>query len=331
MIEKKLTKALQNKIKKRFDWIDLAPMSEFSPSIPTSHSWSYMLDMVMWWGIAQWSIVMIAWESGNGKSTVALIAAAEAQKQWKSVLLVDFEWTMTERYCQSLWLDTESAFITQPTSANEWFDLITMMLKEEIFDFIVIDSIWAARPETEIEAESWKTMVGSHPKIVTSAVNKRVPIIRKSWASIVVINHYKVNIDASKYTTRYYPWWSALLYACVTVLVMMWARDEDNKNLYKADEEAPDHFVLRPSLKKSKLPRYFNTCKIKIYPDKGIDKKKDIINAAIKLWVIEQSWAWYSYWEVKAQWAAWLMWLDDSVVDQIEESVKGILKNGKQS
>lgn len=309
-----MDKKTEKEIYKIVDKSEFGTLKNYKPNIDTRHSWSYLLDIIMWWGIAIWHLMQLQWLSWYGKTTVATILMKAVQQSWWTVALIDFEHTYSNEYAEKMWLDWDNCFYATPSDWNKWFDLVKKLINTGYFDLIVIDSIPAARPRREHISDSGDANIGAHAKMVTAATYDWIIPMKRNNCSIVCINQWRDWIWPYKWS--YAPWWVSIKHNSVQILRFL------KPEPILDDDWIQVGFIANMKLTKSKLRKNVTKMKLKIFFDGWVDKKKDLINAGVLLNIIEKKGSRYKYKDMNVQGTNWLEDMDDETLDQLEEDVK---------
>lgn len=312
-----MNKKFVNDIKKAF-WKDLVfwTLEEYEVDIQTVHSWSYVMDKILWWGIAAWHLIQLRWNAGYWKTTIASVMMKAAQDRWDAVAFIDFENTYNQEHAKNMWIDISKVIYAQPADWDSWFWLVTKLIESWEVWMIVIDSIPFARPRRELDWEIWDANMWTHAKLVTNAVNRRTPLMKKNKCTVVAINQRRDSMDA--YSWWYAPWWKTLEHGCVQILRFTKPEKiEVNKK--------QTWFVAKMTLDKSKLKKSVTKCEVRVDFDWWVNRVKDIIETWILFWIIERKWAYYTFWDTTVQWKDSLAKVGDLIIMEIETKIKEMI------
>lgn len=309
-----MDKKTKNEIYKIIDKDKFWTLKEYKPNIDTRHSGSYLLDIILGWGMAVWHIIQLQWLSWYGKTSVATIMMKAVQQEWWSVALIDFEHTFSKEHAANLGIDLSTCSYATPEDWNQWFDLIKKLLEVWKFDLIVVDSIPAARPRREHIGESGDANIGSHAKMITNATNSWLPLMKRNNCSVVCINQRREGIGPYKWW--YAPWWITIQHNSVQILRFLKPEQILDEDWIQVG------FIANMKITKSKLKKHVSKMTLKILFNGGVDKKKDLINAGVLLNIIDKKGSRYEYKDIKVQWANWLEDMSDKTLKALEKDVK---------
>ena len=290
--------------------------------VSTLHSWSYSLDSILGGGYPQWRVVEIYWPESSWKTTLALHAVAEAQKIWENVAFIDAEHALDPVYAKNLGVDVDNLLLSQPDYGEQWLQIAEELAKSGTIKLIVIDSVAALTPRSEIEWDMWDSFMWLQARMMSQAMRKLTSIIAKTWTTIIFINQIRLKIWIVFGNPETTTWGNALkFYASQRIEVRRWEKIEVNKE--------QTWYVAKIKVVKNKIAAPHRNTTIVVKYNKWFDKIQDLIEASINIWVIERNGAFYSIWDQKIQWREKLWQLigeDKTLRSKLEKQVIASLK-----
>ncbi len=234
-------------------------------------------------------IIEIFGPESSGKTTLALHAIAQAQKNGGIGAFIDAEHALDASYAKRIGIAIDDLIISQPDYGEQALDIAEMLIRSGAVDIIVIDSVAALVPKAEIEGDMGDVHVGLQARLMSQALRKLTPVVHKSKAVLIFINQIRHKIGglpfANKETTT---GGNALkFYASLRLDVRRVA------SLKKNDH----HFGNRVAVKvvKNKVAPPFKRVEVDLLFNEGISQELDLLDAALHYNVVEKSGAWFSF------------------------------------
>jgi recombination protein RecA len=257
--------------------------------IPTG---SISLDLAL--GVGGWPrgrIIEIFGPESSGKTTLALHALYETQKQGGVGAFVDVEHALDPEYAQRIGVNLEELLISQPESGEEALQIVETLVRSGEIDTIVIDSVAALAPKAEIMGEIGEAQIGLQARLMSSALRKLSSIISKTKTVVLFLNQIRMKIGSyGKPETT--PGGLALkFYASVRVELKRVGQ------IKKGEEIIGNKIVAK--VVKNKVAAPFKSAEFNIYYNEGISKFADLINAGIKYGVIKKAGSWIQFEDLK--------------------------------
>ena len=262
-------------------------------NIDSISSGSILLDEALGiGGLPRGRIVEIFGPESSGKTTLALHAIAEAQKENGLCAFIDAEHALDPIYAKALGVDIENLVISQPDTGEQALEITEALVRSGAIDLIVIDSVAALVPKVEIEGEMGQSHVGLQARLMSQALRKLAGAVNKTNTIIIFINQLREKVGVMFGNPETTPGGRALkFYSSVRIDIRR------GQAIKKSDEVLGNN--TRVKVVKNKVAPPFKQVEFDIMYGKGIDKTGEIIDVGVEKDIIKKAGSWYSYGDIK--------------------------------
>ena len=244
-------------------------------------------------GVPRGRIIEIFGPEASGKTTLAMHIVAQAQKNGGICAYIDAEHAMDPQYAKNLGINIDDLIISQPDYGEQALDIAEMLVRSAAVDIIVIDSVAALVPKSELEGDMGDTHVGLQARLMSQALRKLTPVVHKSKTVLIFINQIRQTIGglpfANKETTtggNALKFYSSMRFDVRRIAGL------------KRKEELIGNRV-RVKLVKNKVAPPFKSVEVDLIFAEGISKELDLLDASIHYGVIVQAGSWFAHGENK--------------------------------
>ena len=239
-------------------------------------------------GYPKGRIIEIFGPESSGKTTLALHAIAECQKQGGRCAFIDAENAIDPVYAKHLGVDIDELILSQPDSGEQALDITELLIKSGAIDLVVVDSVAALVPQAELDGEMGDASVGLQARLMSKAMRKLAGVMNHSNTTAIFINQLREKVGVMFGNPETTPGGRALkFYSSVRLDVR---RSETLKNGADAYGNATKIKVV-----KNKVAPPFKTATVNIIYGEGISHSDELINLAVENDIIEKAGAWFSY------------------------------------
>ena len=256
-------------------------------------------------GYPKGRIIEIYGPESSGKTTFALHAIAEVQKEGGRAAFIDAEHSLDPVYAKNLGVDVNELLLSQPDTGEQALEICDALVKSEAVNIVVIDSVAALVPQAEIEGEMGDSHVGLQARLMSQALRKLSGTINKTNTIVIFINQLREKVGVMFGNPETTPGGRALKFYSTIRLDVRRA-----EQIKQGDSVVGNRTVIK--VVKNKVAPPFKTANVDIMYGEGVSKEGELIDLASDISVIDKSGAWYSY--------------NGEKIGQGKENVKQLLK-----
>src|SRR6056300_314538 len=274
-------------------------------------------------GYPKGRVIEIYGPESSGKTTLTLHAMAEAQKAGGIAAFIDAEHAFDRFYAQKLGVDIDNLIISQPDNGEQALEIADNLIRSGAIDIVVIDSVAALTPKSEIEGEMGDSKMGLHARLMSQALRKLTGSISKTNCTVIFINQLREKIGVMFGNPETTTGGNALkFYASVRLDIRRSTQIKDTDGDVQGNK-------TRVKVVKNKVAPPFKTTEFDIMYGQGVSKVGEVIDLGVDFEIIKKSGSWFSYGDTKLGQGrdAVKTLLDDNpeLAEEIEGKIKDIV------
>ncbi len=274
-------------------------------------------------GYPKGRVIEIYGPESSGKTTLTLHAIAEAQKAGGIAAFIDAEHAFDRNYAQKLGVDIENLIISQPDNGEQALEIAENLIRSGAIDIVVIDSVAALTPKSEIEGEMGDSKMGLHARLMSQALRKLTGTISKTHCTVFFINQLREKIGVMFGNPETTTGGNALkFYASVRLDIRRSSQIKDGENVIGNRTKV--------KVVKNKVAPPFKTAEFDIMYGEGVSKTGEILDLAVEFEIIKKAGSWFSYGDTKlgqGRDAVKVLIKDNpELADELEQKIKDLIK-----
>ena len=239
-------------------------------------------------GYPKGRIIEIYGPESSGKTTLALHAIAECQKEGGRCAFIDAENAIDPLYAKNLGVDIDELILSQPDSGEQALEITEVLIKSGAIDLVVIDSVAALVPQAELDGEMGDASVGLQARLMSKAMRKLAGVMNRSNCTAIFINQLREKVGIMFGNPETTPGGRALkFYSSVRLDVRRGETLKNGQDVYGN--------VVKIKVVKNKVAPPFKTATVNMIYGEGISHLDEVINMAVENDIIDKSGAWFSY------------------------------------
>ncbi|GGE34735.1 recombinase RecA [Psychroflexus planctonicus] len=275
-------------------------------------------------GYPRGRVVEIYGPESSGKTTLTLHAIAEAQKAGGIAAFIDAEHAFDRTYAKSLGIDIDNLIISQPDHGEQALEIAENLIRSGAIDIVVIDSVAALTPKSEIEGEMGDSKMGLHARLMSQALRKMTSTISKTNCSVIFINQLREKIGVMFGNPETTTGGNALkFYASVRLDIRRSTQIKNSNSDVMGNK-------TRVKVVKNKVAPPFKMAEFDIMYGEGISKVGEIIDIGVEFDIVKKAGSWFSYEDTKLgqgrDAVKTLLLENPDLMDELEEKITAAIK-----
>lgn len=287
--KKKAVDATLNNIKKRFGAGSIQILGDTPTEQPCLPTGILPLDLAIGiGGLPKGKIVEIYGPESAGKTLLTLCAIAQTQKAGGICAFIDAEYALNTKFAENVGVDIDSLILSQPNDGEEALEIVEQLIRSGGIDLIVVDSVAALVPRAEIEGDMIDQQVGLHARLMSKGLRKITSVAAQNDTTVIFINQLREKVGVIYGNPETTTGGRALKFYSSLRLDVRKVQQLKNGTETVGNK-------IRVKVVKNKVAAPFKEAEFDLIFNSGVDNEGCIVDAGVKLGIIEKSGAWLSY------------------------------------